>query len=242
MGITNNKDFSINVTPNDNGGKWNFIGLPHATTLAPLAESGMPMMWAVNYNYSTNAWSSDFLHADYELPRGHGMFVWTEENATISGTASLDDIITVNYQRVNSVNNTNSNGYRWFVLSNPSPASLAIDKFTKKNTSQLWGMTKRVYTYEGTTFSPKTSGELQPGEGFFVIMSSNTSQITFDYFLQYYLGSSTLVQANENLIVSVLTDGYSVPIEFLQNDAATVGFDELMHLRCSETVLLPSHI
>lgn len=226
-GIPSQQTFNINLS----AGQWNFVGFPHATNISPLVGENMPMVWAVDYDYSANAWSSDFMHYNEEtqgqLEKGKGIFVWTEEDATISVTEMRDEqTISLTYPGNAPV------GGRWFALSNPYSKSLDINKFLQKNANSIHGAnatSHRVYKYTGTTFQALSSGEIKPGEGFFVCMKDNENynSIEFDFFNQYYVSSSAeSVAANESMTISVITDGYAVPVEFLQNDAATVGFDE----------------
>lgn len=226
-GIPSQQTFNINLS----AGQWNFVGFPHATNISPLVGENMPTVWAVDYDYSANAWSTDFMHYNEEtqgqLEKGKGIFVWTEEDATISVTEMRDEqTISLTYPGNAPV------GERWFALSNPYSKSLDIKKFIQKNTNSIHGQnatSRRVYKYTGTTFQALSSGEIKPGEGFFVCMrdSEQFKSIEFDFFNQYYVSSSAQsVAANESMTISVLTDGYAVPVEFLQNDAATVGFDE----------------
>lgn len=227
-GIPSQQTFSINLNAN----QWNFVGFPHATDISPLVGENMPMVWAVDYDYSANAWNSEFMHYNEEtqgqLEKGKGIFVWAEEDATISVTEMRDEqTISLTYP------GNASNGERWFALSNPYSKSLDIRKFIQKNANSIQGggTSGRVYKYNGNqgTFDFLQSGEIKPGEGFFICMRahSNMNSITFDFFNQYYVSSSAQsVAANESMTISVLTDGYAVSVEFLQNDAATVGFDE----------------
>lgn len=226
-GTPSQQTFSINLNAN----QWNFVGFPHATDISPLVGENMPMVWAVDYDYSANAWSSDFMHYNEEtqgqLEKGKGIFVWTEEDATISVTEMRDE------QTISLTYPGNASVEKWFALSNPYSKSLDITRFVSKNKAAIQGGEGNggVYKYNGNqgTFEFLQSGEIKPGEGFFVCMKaiSNMNSITFDLFNQYYVASSAeSVAANESMTISVLTDGYAVPVEFLQNDAATVGFDE----------------
>lgn len=232
-GIPSQQTFSINLNAN----QWNFVGFPHATDISPLVGENMPMVWAVDYDYSANAWSNDFMHYNEEtqgqLEKGKGIFVWTEEDATISVTEIRDEqTISLTYPGVlTNERDTLLTGSRWFALSNPYSKSLDIKKFIQENASSIHGGGRngRVYKYTGSTFQALSSGEIKPGEGFFICMRNQAgfNNITFDFFNQYYVSSSAeSVAANESMTISVLTDGYAVPVEFLQNDAATVGFDE----------------
>lgn len=224
-GTPSQQTFSINLNAN----QWNFVGFPHATNISPLVGENMPMVWAVDYDYSANAWSSDFMHYNEEnqgqLEKGKGIFVWAEEDATISVTEIRDE------QTISLTYPGNASVEKWFALSNPYSKSLDIRKFIQKNANSIQGggTSGRVYKYTGTTFQALSSGEIKPGEGFFICMTynENFNNIEFNFFNQYYVSSSAQsVAANESMTISVLTDGYAVPVEFLQNDAATVGFDE----------------
>lgn len=227
-GMPSQQTFSINLNAN----QWNFVGFPHATNISPLVGENMPMVWAVDYDYSTNAWSTDFMHYNEEtqgqLEKGKGIFVWTEEDATISVTEMREEqTISLTYP------GNAPDGEEWFALSNPYSKSLDITRFVSDNSDAIQGgvMEGGVYKYNGNqgTFDFLQSGEIKPGEGFFICMRahSNMNSITFDFFNQYYVSSSAQsVAANESMTISVLTDGYAVPVEFLQNDAATVGFDD----------------
>ena len=227
-GIPSQQTFNINLS----AGQWNFVGFPHATNISPLVGENMPMVWAVDYDYSANAWSSDFMHYNEEtqgqLEKGKGIFVWAEEDATISVTEMRDEqTISLTYP------GNAPDGEEWFALSNPYSKSLDITRFVSDNDDAIQGgvMEGGVYKYNGNqgTFDFLQSGEIKPGEGFFICMraNSNINSITFDFFNQYYVSSSAQsVAANESMTISVLSDGYAVPVEFLQNDAATVGFDD----------------
>lgn len=65
-------------------GQWNFMGLPNSETMLPFVAANLPNLWALEFDYSTNNWSEEFLHGNNALPRGTGIFVWTDTTRTLT--------------------------------------------------------------------------------------------------------------------------------------------------------------
>lgn len=197
--------------------QWNFIGLPE-DGLAMLVADGMPNVWAVDWNASTNAWNSTYLHWNENgyssYSRGNGIFVWSDGNYNLTAQSVENE---------SNVTVVCSGGQdHWFPLANPYSFAIDISELLTgphgyKN--QLQNST--CWTYNGTTFVTGST-IIQPFQAFFVKLKKNFNFV----FTQELQSAPTNAPANTDYVtLSVVTDGYSVPVMLEQNNDASESYD-----------------
>lgn len=242
--MTLGENCEINVDPNANiegwtrtefslQPGWNFVGFPHVGNISPLAQDGMPMLWAYRFDYEANAWGTNFLHWNDQqkdlLAKGNGIFVWSDQAYTTSLIGpSADETKTINY-----TGNVDDNQPNWLALANPYFGVLDIASFVGQKYGNGNNATPRcqgecVYKWNGEAFVTAQTGTINTFEGFFVnVVKSNKNNVqTGIEFTTSMIESQNKTTAQREFVsVSVLTDGYAVPVVFAQNDAATVDYD-----------------
>ena len=219
---------NVTIKKNLIANRWNFIGFANSENINPLAAEDMPDVWALPFDYTTNEWSTEFLHTGDALARGNGIFVWLDTNDTVISTSNgyMEEEITVSHDITGSV--TAEEG-RWMALANPYLGKLEVAKFVNDNSDRIQGGV--VYLYNGTSFNTDESipTAVPVGEGFFVNMVDGANQITFKPGQIYlYLETKfpkTAVGEKKYIQVSVSTDGYKVPVMICQNDLASEEYD-----------------
>lgn len=204
--------------------QWNFIGLPE-DGLAMLVADGMPNVWAVDWNTATNAWNSTYLHwnenEQSSYSRGNGIFVWSDGNYNLTAQSVENE---------SNVTVACSGGQgNWFPLANPYSFAIDISELLEdycskpqnpnNNKNQLQNRT--CWTYNGTTFVTNST-IIQPFQAFFVKLNKN-----FDFvFTPSLQSAATNAPANTDYVtLSVVTDGYSVPVMLEQNNDASESYD-----------------
>lgn len=243
MTLGENCEINVNPTANIEGWTrtefslqpgWNFVGFPHVGNISPLAQDGMPMLWAYRFDYEANAWGTNFLHWNDQqkdlLAKGNGIFVWSDQAYTTSLIGpSADETKTINY-----TGNVDDNQPNWLALANPyfgvlDIASFVGQKYGNGNNATLRCQGGCVYKWNGETFVTAQTGTINTFEGFFVnVVKSNKNgvQTGIEFTTSMIIESQNKTTAQREFVsVSVLTDGYAVPVVFAQNDAATVDYD-----------------
>lgn len=212
---------------------WNFVGFPHVGNISPLAQDAMPILWAYRFDYNANAWGTNFLHWNDQqkdlLAKGNGIFVWSDQAVTTSLIGpSANEEMTINY-----TGNVDDNQPNWLALANPyfevlDIASIVGQKYGNGNNATPRCQGGCVYKWDGNTFVTAQTGTINTFEGFFVnVAKSNIYGVqTGIEFTPSMIESQNKTTAQREFVsVSVLTDGYAVPVVFAQNDAATVDYD-----------------
>lgn len=212
---------------------WNFVGFPHVGNISPLAQDGMPMLWAYRFDYDANAWGTNFLHWNDQqkdlLAKGNGIFVWSDQAYTTSLIGpSADETKTINY-----TGNVDDDQPNWLALANPYFGVLDIASFVGQKYGNGNNATPRcqgecVYKWNGETFVTAQTGTINTFEGFFVnVVKSNKNRVQtgIEFTTSMIEGQNKTTAQREFVSVSVLTDDYAVPVVFAQNDAATVDYD-----------------
>lgn len=212
---------------------WNFVGFPHVGNISPLAQDGMPMLWAYRFDYDANAWGTNFLHWNDQqkdlLAKGNGIFVWSDQAYTTSLIGpSANETKTINY-----TGNVDDDQPNWLALANPYFGVLDIASFVGQKYGNGNKATPRcqgecVYKWNGETFVTAQTGIINTFEGFFVnVVKSNKNgvQTGIEFTTSMIESQNKTTAQREFVSVSVLTDGYAVPVVFAQNDAATIDYD-----------------
>ncbi|MEE0983326.1 MAG: T9SS type A sorting domain-containing protein [Bacteroidales bacterium] len=206
---------------------WNFVGFPHVGNISPLAQDAMPILWAYRFDYNANAWGTNFLHWNDQqkdlLAKGNGIFVWSNQAVTTSLIGpSANEEMTINY-----TGNVGDNQPNWMALANPYFEVLNIESFlgqTYDNGSPRC-QGGYVYKWNGNTFVTAQTGTINTFEGFFVNVAKSNVQTGIEFTPSMTGIQNKTTAQREFVSVSVLTDGYAVPVVFAQNDAATVDYD-----------------
>jgi hypothetical protein len=206
---------------------WNFVGFPHVGNISPLAQDAMPILWAYRFDYNTNLWGTNFLHWNDQqkdlLAKGNGIFVWSNQAVTTSLIGpSANEEMTINY-----TGNVGDNQPNWMALANPYFEVLNIESFlgqTYDNGSPRC-QGGYVYKWNGNTFVTAQTGTINTFEGFFVNVAKSNVQTGIEFTPSMTGIQNKTTAQREFVSVSVLTDGYAVPVVFAQNDAATVDYD-----------------
>lgn len=206
---------------------WNFVGFPHVGNISPLAQDAMPILWAYRFDYNTNLWGTNFLHWNDQqkdlLAKGNGIFVWSNQAVTTSLIGpSANEEMTINY-----TGNVGDNQPNWMALANPYFEVLNIESFlgqTYDNGSPRC-QGGYVYKWNGNTFVTAQTGTINTFEGFFVNVAKSNVQTGIEFTPSMTGIQNKTTAQREFVSVSVLTDGYAVPVVFAQNDVATVDYD-----------------
>lgn len=209
---------------NLNANQWNFIGLPE-NGLAMLVADGMPNVWAVDWNASTNAWNSTYLHWNENehssYSRGNGIFVWSDGNYNLTAQ-SVDNESNVTVACSGGQEN-------WFPLANPYSFAIDISELLEdycskpqqstNNKNQLQNRT--CWTYNGTTFVTNST-IIQPFQAFFVKLNQD---FNFEFTPDLQSAATNAPANTDYVTLSVVTDGYSVPVMLEQNNDASESYD-----------------
>lgn len=183
---------------------WNFVGSVGSTfnvfnnnngsVLESNGEAASADIAALDYNYTANTWSEDYLFAKDNMTRGRGYFVyvfdktvpsdWTQENpqgeqltnsngyVTLSSTINYsDDNLSITDLALDCQGSAYQNGY-WYALSNPFDTYLTKAEILEGITNESGTV---VYTYNATSGSYGSWEEakaVMPGQGFMVSRNS----------------------------------------------------------------------
>lgn len=232
-------------------GQWNFIGLYDNTDLTAFSSvsNANNRVWALQYDYASGNWGSEYCTYENQFAIGEGVFVYPEHQTTVPFTVTpiTQDVSITKTIKVSQVRIDHSGGAGnkainlyytgWFALANPFVESIDVaslisginaqGSYTLNSQSIQGGC---VYTYNGGTWAMRTSGSILPGQGFFLDLFFRENGPVADenptVTLQYsWTNSSSKAASRDFLTLSVATDGYKVPVMFAQNDQATEEYD-----------------
>ena len=217
--INNNNNIPVSYAKKVFNG-WNFIGMPFTNNISPLGADAAPMMWAVAFDYNTNAWSTSYLHwygtQGNALEKGNGIFVYLEDQEYLLPLGDKANAAQSNMSMTYIGNIESAADGRWFALANPYFGT--IDIATIKSQTQGQG----VYMYSNGDFTLKQSGDIGFADGFFVNMPSGLQSITL---IAPNQNAKSVSAEREFLTLAVSTEGHKVPVMFAQNDQATEEYD-----------------
>lgn len=211
---------------------WNFIGFPNNDNASPLASISGDI-WAVDFDYNSNAWSEEYLHwvegnpdAQSAISYGTGIFAYAPDEDMVLYSSSLkgSGVYTENVVDVTRTISGDEHG-RWMALANPYLGALDVAAFLgEQNNVQGENV---IYVFDGESFqNPET---VAVGQGFFVNMATvGDKTISFNSNQIKNFPASTgakSVASREYVKVSVSTDGYKVPVMICQNSSASQEYD-----------------
>ena len=116
--------------------------------------------------------------------------------------------------------NTNYN-----LLGNPYNANIDIAAFITENTAKLTGPAQAIYVWNGSSYTGLTTGNIQPGQGFFV--DSNIASGTVDFTLAMQTNTTgTFYKSLDSAIELKVSEGESSKITTINYiDGKTQGLD-----------------
>ena len=210
---------------------WNFIGFPNNDNASPLASISGDI-WAIDFDYSSNAWSEEYLHwvegnpdAQSEILYGTGIFAYAPDEDMVLYSSSLKGSGDYTEDAVAVTKEINGDEYgRWMALANPYLGALDVAAFLGEQSNVQGGV---IYVFDGESFqNPET---VAVGQGFFVNFTDNGEKtINFNSNQIKNFPASTgakSVASREYVKVSVSTDGYKVPVMICQNSSASQEYD-----------------
>ena len=210
---------------------WNFIGFPNNNDASPLASISGDI-WAIDFDYDSNAWSEEYLHwvegnpdAQSAIPYGTGIFAYAPDEDMVLYSSSLKGSgdYTEDAVAVTRTISGDEHG-RWMALANPYLGALDVAAFLGEQSNVQGGV---IYVFDGKSFqNPET---VAVGQGFFVNMATDGDKmINFNSNQIKNFPASTgakSVASREYVKVSVSTDGYKVPVMICQNSSASQEYD-----------------
>ena len=210
---------------------WNFIGFPNNDNASPLASISGDI-WAVDFDYTSNLWSEEYLHwvegnpdAQSAIDYGTGIFAYAPDEDMVLYSSSLkgSGVYREDEETVTRTISGDEHG-RWMALANPYLGALDVAAFLGGQSNVQGGV---IYVFDGESFqNPET---VAVGQGFFVNMTDNGDKtINFNSNQIKNFPASTgakSVASREYVKVSVSTDGYKVPVMICQNSSASQEYD-----------------
>lgn len=231
--------------------KWNFIGLFDNTNLTAFGSvsNANNRVWALQYDYENGNWGSEYCTYDNTFDQGEGVFVYPENQTTVLFTVNpITEDVRI-HKTVGIIESERSSKapsrylyHGWVALSNPFVESIYVSRLVSEITPEEQPHPANfqsiqggcVYTYNGVDWTPRTSGSILPGQGFFLYLQygeenagNETNNAIFDLKHDWVnqTSSSSKAASRDFLTLSVATNGYKVPVMFAQNDQATEEYD-----------------
>lgn len=107
----------------------------------------------------------------------------------------------------NDIGGENEN--RWTLIGNPSPAYINIATFLSVNTTPLTDTHESIYVWNAATssYEDKQTGQIHPGQGFFVSSNVASTSVTFTKAMQSDQNGVIFYKNSDPRITLSLTDG-----------------------------------
>ena len=231
--------------PND---KWSFIGAPFAGYKLESVVPGAHDISVSTFNYGTGAWSDEWSTIETQIGAGEGFFAWSYATEPTIFTNYGDGMYSPNahsdYSDYNYDFNSNpayqlnngdvtvtktltTNGGNWMALANPYTFKLDVAKFLDDQAAcmadQVQG--KVIYKFDGTQFTPESTGVINVTEGFFVNFNHNgTHSATFKKSQRYTNTAKASVE-REFVRLAMLDGEREIELLFAQNEQANEEYD-----------------
>ncbi|KGL63374.1 LamG-like jellyroll fold domain-containing protein [Polaribacter sp. Hel1_85] len=236
---TVNGDFIYNVNAPDD--KWHLVS-------SPVTGEQYDDTWNTANSIATNL-PNEALARYINTSDADGDWVYFQDSGTAttfgSGTGySLKRTGTGNYSfmgtfpappinptiTANDIGGANQN--RWTLVGNPFPAYINIATFLAANTTPLTDTHEAIYIWNASAnggvgeYQSLTTGQIHPGQGFFVNANVASTSVTFTKAMQSHQVSSTFYRTVNPKIIVTLNDGSrtkSTEINYLSDK--TTGLD-----------------
>ena len=233
---TTNIEGIVEVEAINRENNWNYIGAPFDDYVLGVILPQENDVSASTFNHNTGNWNTNWATNETEIPTGEGFAAWNFASSPIIFTTYGDaydyerdslfgydffhspdfslfneEQITITHSDNNSEDNVN-----WLSVANPYTFKLDVEKIINQNSLQG----NVLYKYNGTTFVPVSSGEIQVTEGFFV----NNQSITLKKAQQHTLSAKTKLQ--KDYIRLAVNDGENeIELQFTHNEDAKQDYD-----------------
>ncbi|WP_288956629.1 T9SS type A sorting domain-containing protein [uncultured Polaribacter sp.] len=126
----------------------------------------------------------------------------------------------------NDIGGANEN--RWTLIGNPSPAHINIATFLSVNATPLTNTHENVYVWNAATsaYVPLATGQIHPGQGFFVNSNALSTSVTFTKVMQSDQNGVTFYKSSNPKITLSLNDGKNTKnTEINYLEGKTTGLD-----------------
>ena len=215
---------------------WNYIGAPFNNYVLGVILPQENDVSVSTFNHNTGNWNTNWATNEIEIPTGEGFAAWNFASSPIIFTTygdvydyagdsvgeyefeNIPDFSLFNEEQItitHSDNNSEDN-VNWLSIANPYAFKLDVEKIINQNSLQG----NVLYKYNGTTFIPVSSGEIQVTEGFFV----NNQSITLKKSQQHTLSAKTKMQ--KDYIRLAVNDGENeIELQFAHNEDAKQDYD-----------------
>ena len=215
---------------------WNYIGAPFNNYVLGVILPQENDVSVSTFNHNTGNWNTNWATNEIEIPTGEGFAAWNFASSPIIFTTygdvydyagdsvgeyefeNIPDFSLFNEEQItitHSDNNSEDN-VNWLSIANPYAFKLDVEKIINQNSLQG----NVLYKYNGTTFIPVSSGEIQVTEGFFV----NNQSITLKKAQQHTLSAKTKLQ--KDYIRLAVNDGENeIELQFAHNEDAKQDYD-----------------
>ncbi|WP_298779893.1 LamG-like jellyroll fold domain-containing protein [uncultured Polaribacter sp.] len=125
----------------------------------------------------------------------------------------------------------NANENKWTLVGNPFPAHVNIATFLAANTTPLTDTHESVYVWNANAnggageYQPLTTGQIHPGQGFFVNSNLASTSVTFTKAMQSDQNGVTFYRTSNPKITLIVNDGSktkSTEINYLANKTTSL--------------------
>ena len=124
----------------------------------------------------------------------------------------------------------------WNMVGNSFPSYMDVAAFITANTALLTGPSQAIHVWNGSTYTPLTTGYIQPGQAFFIDAAS-AGNISITKAMQSHQTGVTFYKTDETSLELSVTDGTSTrstQINYLDNK--TKGLDPGFDIRAFDGV------
>lgn len=223
---------NIKIEKSINANRWYLTAAPftnYTMNVVEIPSSGTNHdVAAIKYDYSTGAWSDNYMTLTDNVSAGESFFMWPFYSGSVNFVPNGCNLNNIDFSLTRTVTEYTDGGY-WMALANPYPGKMDIANFIATSGLSIQGV--RVYGFDasGGYFNTKSSGEVGVTEGFFVNVGS-TGNKTVQYKKQQMKNypssqSKSLNQPREFIDFAVEYDFKSIGVQFAQNDEAEQSYD-----------------
>jgi len=189
-------------------------------------------MGAAGYDNSTDAdgdWSYFTAGDSFTMNNGEGFSI----KRSAAGNVAFTGTYTAAPVNLTTTQSSGAVGNDWNLLGNPFTSYIDIAAFITANTANFSGAYQSIYVWDNSAgggtgaYVSKTTGYLQPGQGFFVNSDAGTS-VTFTSAMQSHQSGITFYRTNPTdfAINLRMSDGTNLKsTEIVYENGKTTGLD-----------------
>lgn len=223
---------NVKIEKSINANRWYLTAAPftnYTMNVVEIPSSGTNHdVAAIKYDYSTGAWSDNYMTLTDNVSAGESFFMWPFYSGSVNFVPNGCSVNNSDFSLTRAVTSYTDGGY-WMALANPYPGKMDIADFIATSGLSIQGV--RIYGFDasGGYFNTKSSGEIKVTEGFFVNVGS-TGNKTVQYKKQQMKNypssqNKSLNQPREFIDFAVEYDFKSIGVQFAQNDEAEQAYD-----------------